>query len=73
MCIAFWVLDAHPVYKFLLALNRDEFHSRPTLPVHRWPGQVSSFLLPPYSLPSYQPTHDAQNLLFFPIIHISDC
>lgn len=39
MCIAFWVLDAHPVYKFLLALNRDEFHSRPTLPVHRWPGQ----------------------------------
>lgn len=39
MCIAFWLLDAHPEYKLLLALNRDEFHARPTLPAHRWTDQ----------------------------------
>lgn len=39
MCIAFWLLEAHPEYKLLLALNRDEFHSRPTLPAHRWTDQ----------------------------------
>ena len=40
MCIAFWLLDAHPHYKLLLALNRDEYYSRPTLRVHRWIDQV---------------------------------
>lgn len=46
MCIAFWLLEAHPEYKLLLALNRDEYYSRPTLPAHRWTDQVNvnSFL-----------------------------
>jgi uncharacterized protein with NRDE domain len=36
MCIAFWVLDQHPAFWLILALNRDEFHARPTRPFHFW-------------------------------------
>lgn len=36
MCIAFWLLDKHPAFWLILALNRDEFHARPTLPFHFW-------------------------------------
>lgn len=36
MCIAFWLLDKHPAFWLVLALNRDEFHARPTLPIHFW-------------------------------------
>ncbi|GLJ21309.1 hypothetical protein SUGI_0391570 [Cryptomeria japonica] len=36
MCIAFWLLETHPQFRFLLALNRDEVHSRPTQAVHWW-------------------------------------
>eukprot|EP00250_Pteridium_aquilinum_P014365 c21942_g1_i1 orf=219-1049(+) len=39
MCIAFILWQCHPRYRFFLALNRDELHSRPTLPVHWWPEQ----------------------------------
>ncbi|MCO5551594.1 hypothetical protein L7F22_005099 [Adiantum nelumboides] len=38
MCIAFILWQCHPQYRFFLALNRDEVHSRPTLPVHWWPA-----------------------------------
>ncbi|KAH7299560.1 hypothetical protein KP509_24G018200 [Ceratopteris richardii] len=36
MCIAFFLWQCNPHYRFFLALNRDELHSRPTLPVHWW-------------------------------------
>ncbi|CAM6123459.1 unnamed protein product [Calypogeia fissa] len=36
MCIAFWLLDQHPSFWLILALNRDEVHARPTLPFHFW-------------------------------------
>ncbi|XP_068321200.1 uncharacterized protein [Pyrus communis] len=38
MCIAAFVWQNHPVYPFLLLLNRDEFHSRPTEPLAWWEG-----------------------------------
>ncbi|KAM1044050.1 hypothetical protein ACFX2J_035039 [Malus domestica] len=38
MCIAVFVWQNHPVYPFLLLLNRDEFHSRPTEPLAWWEG-----------------------------------
>ncbi|CAI0471347.1 unnamed protein product [Linum tenue] len=36
MCIAVFLWRAHPLYPFLLLLNRDEFHSRPTTPLGWW-------------------------------------
>ncbi|CAN0926964.1 Transport and Golgi organization 2 homolog [Linum grandiflorum] len=36
MCIAVFVWRAHPLHPFLLLLNRDEFHSRPTTPLGWW-------------------------------------
>ncbi|BBN03779.1 hypothetical protein MPTK1_2g26340 [Marchantia polymorpha subsp. ruderalis] len=36
MCISFWALDEHPGFWLVLAVNRDEFHSRPTLALHCW-------------------------------------
>ncbi|XP_058080276.1 uncharacterized protein LOC131228553 [Magnolia sinica] len=36
MCIAVWLWQAHPHYPFLLLLNRDEFHDRPTKPTSWW-------------------------------------
>ncbi|KAF8377448.1 hypothetical protein HHK36_030825 [Tetracentron sinense] len=38
MCIAVFMWQAHPVYPFLLLLNRDEYHDRPTKPVSWWEG-----------------------------------
>ncbi|EOX98891.1 Ser/Thr-rich protein T10 in DGCR region, putative isoform 1 [Theobroma cacao] len=47
MCIAVFMWEAHPVYPFLLFLNRDEYHSspttllgvsRPTEPLGWWEG-----------------------------------
>ncbi|KAJ2886853.1 hypothetical protein H4R27_000385 [Coemansia aciculifera] len=52
MCIVFWKQfdDTHP-YQLILAFNRDEFLSRPTLGFHHWPASPSIFapqdLLPP--------------------------
>ncbi|WCJ20980.1 hypothetical protein M5689_003176 [Euphorbia peplus] len=36
MCIAVFLWQAHPLYPFLLVLNRDELHSRPTRPLGWW-------------------------------------
>ncbi|XP_048234517.1 transport and Golgi organization 2 homolog isoform X2 [Ricinus communis] len=36
MCIAVFLWQAHPLYPFLLLLNRDEYHSRPTKPLSWW-------------------------------------
>ncbi|KAI9084320.1 hypothetical protein K1719_033662 [Acacia pycnantha] len=38
MCIAVFLWQSHPLYPFLLLLNRDEFYSRPTQPLAWWPG-----------------------------------
>lgn len=38
MCIAAFMWQAHPLYPFLLLLNRDEYHNRPTKPVGWWEG-----------------------------------
>lgn len=36
MCIAVFIWKAHPLYPFLLLLNRDEYHNRPTIPLGWW-------------------------------------
>lgn len=36
MCIAFFNYRSHPKYKFILALNRDEFYDRKTQQAHIW-------------------------------------
>ncbi|KAJ4962973.1 hypothetical protein NE237_022912 [Protea cynaroides] len=36
MCIAAFIWQAHPLYEFLLLLNRDEYHNRPTKSVSWW-------------------------------------
>ncbi|XP_022726646.1 transport and Golgi organization 2 homolog isoform X3 [Durio zibethinus] len=38
MCIAVFMWETHPLYPFLLFLNRDEYHSRPTKPLGWWEG-----------------------------------
>ncbi|XAR61535.1 hypothetical protein NMG60_11015987 [Bertholletia excelsa] len=38
MCITIFVWQAHPLYPFLLLLNRDEYHNRPTKPAAWWEG-----------------------------------
>ncbi|KAL3830520.1 hypothetical protein ACJIZ3_019322 [Penstemon smallii] len=38
MCIAVFMWQSHPLYPFLLLLNRDEYHNRPTKPVGWWEG-----------------------------------
>ncbi|KAL8092197.1 hypothetical protein AgCh_034477 [Apium graveolens] len=36
MCIGVFMWQAHPIYPFLLLLNRDEFHDRLTIPLEWW-------------------------------------
>ncbi|OVA19577.1 Protein of unknown function DUF833 [Macleaya cordata] len=36
MCIAVFIWLAHPLYPFLLLLNRDEYHNRPTKAISWW-------------------------------------
>ncbi|CAA6670056.1 unnamed protein product [Spirodela intermedia] len=36
MCISAWIWQAHPSYPFLLVLNRDEYHERPTMTAEWW-------------------------------------
>ncbi|CAA2974443.1 Hypothetical predicted protein [Olea europaea subsp. europaea] len=36
MCIAVFIWNSHPLYPFLLLLNRDEYHSRSTSPLGWW-------------------------------------
>lgn len=39
MCIAYLALATDPQWPLFIAANRDEFHSRPTLPLGPWPTQ----------------------------------
>ncbi len=36
MCLIALALNVHPLYRLILAGNRDEFHARPTAPLARW-------------------------------------
>jgi uncharacterized protein with NRDE domain len=36
MCVAALAWAAHPRWRLVVAANRDEFHERPTAPLHRW-------------------------------------
>ncbi|HQQ62589.1 MAG TPA: NRDE family protein [Pseudomonadales bacterium] len=36
MCLILFAWHCHPQYPLLVAANRDEFHARPTAPVHFW-------------------------------------
>lgn len=36
MCLIFFSLNQHPVYKLIVAANRDEFYNRETAPAHFW-------------------------------------
>lgn len=36
MCLIALAYDVHPVYRVILAANRDEFHDRPTLAIGPW-------------------------------------
>ena len=36
MCLILFAYQAHPIYKLIVAANRDEFLGRPTAPVHYW-------------------------------------
>ncbi|PIN15703.1 hypothetical protein CDL12_11639 [Handroanthus impetiginosus] len=36
MCIAVFMWRSHPQYPFILLLNRDEYHNRPTTPLGWW-------------------------------------
>ena len=37
MCILFFAIKQHPKYPVIICANRDEFHQRPTQPMHWWP------------------------------------
>jgi uncharacterized protein with NRDE domain len=41
MCLIFLSVDSHPIYKLIVAANRDEFYNRQTAPVHFWEDQPS--------------------------------
>lgn len=36
MCLIVFAYQVHPVYKLIVAANRDEFYGRPTAPAHYW-------------------------------------
>ncbi|NRD77784.1 NRDE family protein [Bacillus sp. BRMEA1] len=36
MCLILFAYHVHPVYKLIVAANRDESYQRPTLPIHFW-------------------------------------
>lgn len=36
MCLAAIALNVHPDFPFVCVANRDEFHNRPTAPLHAW-------------------------------------
>lgn len=45
MCIAVFLWKDHPLYPFLLLLNRDEYHHRPTLPLAWWEDEEDPHIL----------------------------
>lgn len=38
MCLILFAYQAHPVYRLILAANRDEYYARPSQPAHWWPA-----------------------------------
>lgn len=40
MCILFFAINQHPKYPVIICANRDEFHKRPTKPMHWWPNET---------------------------------
>jgi uncharacterized protein with NRDE domain len=38
MCLLVIAWQAHPLYRLVVAANRDEFHERPTAPMAKWPA-----------------------------------
>lgn len=40
MCLAAIALNAHPEFPFICVANRDEFHNRPTAPLHAWDDKL---------------------------------
>jgi uncharacterized protein with NRDE domain len=38
MCLLVLAWKAHPRYRLVLAANRDEYHDRPSEPLHKWDG-----------------------------------
>ncbi|MDD9822894.1 MAG: NRDE family protein, partial [Gammaproteobacteria bacterium] len=36
MCILFIAVERHRRYPLVIAANRDEYHARPSAPLHRW-------------------------------------
>lgn len=36
LCLILFAYQAHPIYKLIVAANRDEFLQRPTAPIHFW-------------------------------------
>ncbi|QOR68864.1 NRDE family protein [Cytobacillus suaedae] len=36
MCLILFSYNTHPIYKLIVAANRDEFYERPTAPAHYW-------------------------------------
>ncbi|MEH7379539.1 NRDE family protein [Bacillus sp. JJ1533] len=41
MCLILFAYQSHPVYKLIVAANRDEFLQRPTAPAHFWEDEPS--------------------------------
>lgn len=39
MCILFIAVEQHPEYPLIICANRDEFHQRPTQPMHWWQNE----------------------------------
>lgn len=40
MCLAAIALNVHPDFPFVCVANRDEFHNRPTAPLHAWDSNL---------------------------------
>ena len=38
MCLISLAWQSHPSYSLILVANRDEYHARPSLPIHHWEG-----------------------------------
>ena len=39
MCLILLSYDSHPVFKLVIAANRDEFYNRPTAPLEVWENE----------------------------------